>query len=65
MLTEAQVQRFEADGYLPLGQVASDEQVAKLQEHLDDLTLGSKPSEQIQYQIEPALRDKLGRVGRV
>ena len=30
MLTEAQVQQFGADGYLPLGQVASDEQLAEL-----------------------------------
>ena len=60
MLTEAQVQQFGADGYLPLGQVASDEQLAELQQRLDDLTLGSLHSERIQYQIEPALREKLG-----
>ena len=60
MLTEAQVQQFGADGYLALGQVASDEQLAELQQRLDDLTLGSLHSERIQYQIEPALREKLG-----
>jgi len=60
MLTEAQVQQFEAEGYLALGQVASDDQLAKLQQRLDDLTLGSLPNERIQYQIEPAIRDKLG-----
>ena len=60
MLTEAQVQQFEAEGYLALGQVASDEQLAELQQRLDDLTLGSLHNERIQYQIEPALRDKLG-----
>ena len=49
MLTEAQVQQFGADGYLPLGQVASDEQLAELQQRLDDLTLGSLHSERIQY----------------
>ena len=60
MLTEAQVQQFESEGYLALGQVASDDQLAKLQQRLDDLTLGSLHNERIQYQIEPALRDKLG-----
>ena len=60
MLTEAQVQQFEAEGYLALGQVASDEQLAELRQRLDDLTLGSLHNERIQYQIEPALREKLG-----
>ena len=60
MLTEAQVQQFEAEGYLALGQVASDDQLAELRQRLDDLTLGSLHNERIQYQIEPALREKLG-----
>ncbi|MAE32449.1 MAG: hypothetical protein CMO43_12820, partial [Verrucomicrobiales bacterium] len=60
MLTEAQVQQFEAEGYLALGQVAPDDQLAKLQQRLDDLTLGSLHNERIQYQIEPAMRDKMG-----
>ena len=60
MLTEAQVQQFEAEGYLALGQVASDDQLAELRQRLDDLTLGSLHDERIKYQIEPALREKLG-----
>ena len=61
MLTEAQVQQFEAEGYLALGQVASDDQLAELRQRLDDLTLGSLHDERIKYQIEPALREEAGR----
>ena len=36
-LTAEQIEQFEAEGYLALGQVASDDQLAKLQQRLDDL----------------------------
>src|SRR5688500_17183021 len=40
MLTATEHQRFEEQGFLPLRQVMSDEQLAELQDRLDDLTQG-------------------------
>ncbi len=60
MLTEAQLQEFEDQGYLALGQIASDAQLSQLQQRLDDLTLGSLHNERITYQIERKLKEKLG-----
>lgn len=60
MLTEPNMLKFRKDGYLALGQVASDAQIHRLRQRLDDLTLGSMHNHRIQYQIEPAMRDGLG-----
>lgn len=35
MLTEVQLKQFEEDGYLTLGRVTSNEQLAKLQQRLE------------------------------
>ncbi len=52
MLTTAQREQWERDGYVMLGQVADDAQLAALQERIDALMLGTAPNEQIWFQLD-------------
>jgi len=45
---------WERDGYVRLGQVASDEQLAALQERMDDIMLGRAPNDTIWFQLDSA-----------
>jgi len=40
MITDQQLQQFWRDGYLPLGQVADDDQLAALRQRMDDIMQG-------------------------
>jgi phytanoyl-CoA hydroxylase len=50
MLTPHERECWERDGYVRLGQVASDAQLAALQARIDDLMLGRAPSDAIWFQ---------------
>src|SRR5262245_29951211 len=52
MLSNQQLAQFEREGYLGLGQVAAAEQVAELQERIDDLMLGRAPNAGIWFQLD-------------
>ena len=43
LLSDAQWQQFENDGYLHLGQVATNEALADLQQRMDEIMLGTAP----------------------
>ncbi len=43
MITTEQWQQFETDGYLLLGKIASDTDLAALQQRMDDIMLGTAP----------------------
>lgn len=54
MLTAQERQCWERDGYVRLGQVASDEQLEALQERIDDIMLGRAPNDTIWFQLDSA-----------
>jgi hypothetical protein len=51
-LTEQQWVQWERDGYVPLGQVASDAAVDGLRDRIDDLMLGRAPTAGIYFQLD-------------
>ncbi len=51
-LSEAEWAQFEAEGYLRLGQVASDEQLARLQKRMDDIMLGHIRYKGMYFQLD-------------
>ncbi len=60
MLHDSQLKRLREYGYLRLGRVMSNSQLAALQQRLDDLTQGRIRNEKIGFQMEPAARARLG-----
>jgi hypothetical protein len=52
VLTEQQWRQWEVDGYLPLGQVATDAQLAALQQRMDDIMLGRVRYERMFFQLD-------------
>ena len=60
MLNVSQVSALHEDGYVRLGRVMSEAQLAALQCRLDDLTQGRIRNEKIGFQLEPAARARLG-----
>ena len=54
MLSGAQWEQFERDGYLMLGQVASDAQLAALQKRMDDIMLGQVRYAGMYFQLDSA-----------
>jgi ectoine hydroxylase-related dioxygenase (phytanoyl-CoA dioxygenase family) len=54
MLTDAQWARFEEEGYLRLGQVASDAELHALQVRMDEIMLGKVRYEGMYFQIDSA-----------
>src|ERR1051326_6905290 len=52
MLTASHLGQWERDGYVPLGQVASDAELAALQQRIDDLMLGRAPGDGIWFQLD-------------
>ena len=61
MLNDSQLRHLREEGYLRLGRVISDGQLAALQHRLDDLTQGRIRNEKIGFQLEPAARTRLGK----
>jgi phytanoyl-CoA hydroxylase len=59
-LTDAQLEAFRAKGFLFLGQVVAGDRLQALQQRMDDLTGGRVRNEQIDFQIEPAVRRAMG-----
>jgi len=43
LITEAQWEQYERDGYVKLGRIASDDELAALQRRIDDIMLGVAP----------------------
>mgnify|MGYP000427460839 CR=1 FL=1 len=60
MLNDSQMAQLREEGYLRLGRVMSDGQLAVLQQRLDDLTQGRIRNEKIGFQLEKAARTRLG-----
>ena len=52
MFSEDERREWEERGYLRLGQVGSDEQIAAMQRRIDDLMLGRVPTERIWFQLD-------------
>src|SRR5688500_18437510 len=52
MLTEAQFAQYDRDGFLRLGQVATDEELAALQERMDAIMLGRVPYPGMYFQMD-------------
>jgi hypothetical protein len=52
MFTPEEQRQWEEQGYLYLGQVASDEQLARLRQRIDDLMLGRVPNDPIWFQLD-------------
>lgn len=52
MLSESQWAQFERDGYLVLGQVISDAELAALQQRMDDIMLGRYSYEGMFFQLD-------------
>ena len=52
MLSAQEWERFTQDGYLPLGQVASDSQLEDLQVRMDDIMMGRVRYEGMYFQLD-------------
>lgn len=52
MLTESQWEQYERDGYLRLGQVATDEEMEALQQRMDDIMLGRVRYQGMWFQLD-------------
>ena len=61
MLNDSQLRHLCEEGYLRLGRVISDGQLAALQQRLDDLTQGRIRNEKIGFQLERAARVRMGK----
>ena len=61
MLNDSQLKHLREEGYLRLGRVMSEGQLAALQQRVDDLTQGRIRNEKIGFQLEPAARKRMGK----
>src|SRR5438045_2886720 len=52
VLTKQQREQWEQEGYVPLGQVASDAEIAALRERMDAIMLGQAPKGGIWFQLD-------------
>src|SRR5689334_19206881 len=52
MLSDQVWNQFERDGFLPLGQVASDAELAAMQARMDDIMLGRVRYEGMYFQLD-------------
>jgi ectoine hydroxylase-related dioxygenase (phytanoyl-CoA dioxygenase family) len=57
VLTEAQREQWERDGYVPLGQVASDAEIEALRARMDAIMLGRAPRDGIWFQLDTETGD--------
>ena len=62
-ITPAQWEFFDREGYVRLGQVASDSQLAAMQQRIDDIMLGTAPVDYSQMAMQLDREPGTGKPG--